>query len=214
MEDRLRMYIDELFGETKPTRKAVELKEEMVQNLEDKYRDLIAEGKSPDVAFNIAVAGIGDVSNLLRQLEEGFLTDDQIQKQEKARQKSALFTAVAVMTYILSVLPVILFGNVPVMLIMIAAATGILIYNNMTKPQPYKDSDTIVEDFRDWQAGNHERKQLRSAISSALWSIVVVAYFVISFATHAWHITWIIFVIGGLIESLISLFMAMKNNRS
>jgi len=210
MEDRLRMYIDELFGETKPTRKAVELKEEMVQNLEDKYKDLIAEGKSPDVAFNIAVEGIGDVSNLLRQLEEGFLTDAQMQKQEKDKQKSALLTAVAVMMYILCLLPVILFGNVPVMLVIIAVATGILIYNNMTKPQPYKDSETIVEDFREWQAGTHERKQLRSALSSALWSIVVVAYFIISFTTHAWHITWIIFIIGGLIESLISVFMAMK----
>ena len=211
MEDRLRMYIDELFGETKPTRKTVELKEEMVQNLEDKYKDLLAEGKSPDVAFNIAIAGIGDVSNLLRQLEEGFLTDAQMQKQEQAKHRSALLTAVAVMMYIICALPVILFGNVPVMLVMIAAATGILIYNNMTKPQPYKDSDTIVEDFREWQAGAHEHKQLRSAISSALWSIIVAAYFIISFTTHAWHITWVIFIIGGLIESLISVFFAMKN---
>jgi len=210
MEERLRMYLDELFAETKPTRKAVELKEEMLQNLEDKYKDLVTEGKAPDVAFNIAIAGIGDVSSLLRQLEEGFLTDSQLLQQENARQKSALLTAVAVMMYILCVLPVILFGNIPLMFVMVAAATGLLIYNNMTKPEYHKDSDTIVEDFREWQAGTHERKQMRSAISSALWSLVFVVYFLISFTTRAWHVTWVIFIIGGLIESLISIFFAMK----
>ena len=32
MEDKLRRYIEGLFEETRPTRKAIELREEMVQN--------------------------------------------------------------------------------------------------------------------------------------------------------------------------------------
>ena len=45
MEDKLRAYMDYLFRDVKPTRKSVELKEEILQNLIDKYRDLLAEGR-------------------------------------------------------------------------------------------------------------------------------------------------------------------------
>jgi len=215
MEDNLRRYIEGLFEETSPTRKAVELKEEMIQNLEDKYKDLLAEGKSPEAAFNIAIAGIGDVSILLKQLENDFRSEPEQEKFEKARRKSAMLTAIAVMMYILSVLPVIILQEdhaiaVPVMFIIVAAATGLLIYNNMTKPKAYKGADTMVEEFREWQEDTQDRKQMRGAISTALWSLILVLYFVISFTTGAWHITWVIFIMGGLVESLINIFMAMQ----
>ncbi|MCL2588455.1 MAG: permease prefix domain 1-containing protein [Oscillospiraceae bacterium] len=221
MEDKLRRYIEGIFEDTTPTRKAIELKEEMLQNVEDKYRDLLAEGKTPEAAFNIAVAGIGDVSVLLRQLEQGFRTEPEQEKYEQAQRKSAMLTAVAVMMYILSVLPVpLLHGlglrnahviSIPLFIVMVAAATGLLIYNSMTKPRRFPEADTIVEEFREWQAETQDGRQMRRAISSALWSLIVVLYFIISFTTMAWHITWIIFVAGGLVESLINIFYAMKN---
>ena len=213
MEDKLRRYIDELFEEAAPTRKTIELKEEMLQNLEDKYRDLTSEGKSPEAAFNIAIAGIGDVSSLLRQLESGFLSDPEMEKYEKARRKSAMFTAVAVMLYILSALPILVFRHfnaIPLMFGMVAIATGLLVYNSMTKPKYYKESDTMVDDFREWQSDSQDSKQMRGAISSALWSLIVVLYIIISFTTGAWHITWVLFVVGALVESLINIFGALK----
>jgi len=221
MEDKLRRYVESLFEDTNPTRKAVELKEEMLQNLEDKYRDLLDEGKSPEAAFNIAVAGIGDVSILIRQLEESTRSEPEQERYEKATRKSAMLTAVAVMLYILSVLPVpVLFGlgvrhasliGIPTFIVMVAAATGLLIYNSMTRPKRVPEADTMVEEFKEWQADTQDNRQMRRAVSSALWSLIVVLYFIISFTTRAWHISWIIFVVGGLVESLINIFAAMKN---
>ena len=220
MEDKLRRYVEGLFEETKPTRKAIELKEEMIQNLEDKYGDLLGEGKTPEAAFNIAIAGIGDVSALLRQLEENFRSEPEQERYEKARRKSAMLTAIAVMMYIISVLPMpILHGinisnagfiGMPIFIVMVAAATGLLVYNHMTKPKYYKEEDTMVEEFREWQADTKDQKQMRGAISSALWTLILVLYFIISFMTGAWHITWIIFIIGGLVESLLNIFFAMQ----
>ena len=97
--------------------------------------------------------------------------------------------------------------------VIVAIATGLLIYNSMTKPKYHKEADTIVEDFREWQDETHERKQMRRAISSALWSIITALYFVISFTTNAWHITWVIWIIGCAIESLIEVFLSMKKNK-
>ena len=45
MNEKLRRYIDDLFANAPSTVRAVELKEELYQNLTDKYNDLIAEGK-------------------------------------------------------------------------------------------------------------------------------------------------------------------------
>ena len=219
MEDKLRRHINGLFEDTKPTKKAVELKEEMLQNLEDKYRDLLDEGKTPEAAFNIAVAGIGDVSALLRQLEDDGMLGTENEKYEQARRKSALLTTIAVMMYILSVLPIIIVGEIfggrhelaiPVFIVMVAAATGILIYNSMTKPKYLKEDDTMVEEFREWQADTQERKQMRGAVSTALWTLILVLYFIFSFTTMMWHISWVIFIIGALVESLINIFFAMQ----
>ena len=40
-----------------------------MQNLYDKYDDLLREGKTEEAAYNIAVAGVGDISPLLEELE-------------------------------------------------------------------------------------------------------------------------------------------------
>jgi len=224
MEDKLRRHIDNLFAETTPTKKSVELKEEMIQNLQDKYNDLISEGKTEEAAYNIAVAGIGDISALLGELEKDVVPfSPDIQEMEKARQKSAMFTAIAVVMYILCVLPLIIMSyadfrhagsvGVPIMFVMIAGATGLLIYNSMTKPKYYKSSDTVVEQFREWQSDEHDRKNLRKAVSSAMWSIIIAAYLIISFATHAWHVTWIIFILGGVAESLVNILFALKKRK-
>jgi len=223
MEDKLRRHIEDIFAETTPTKKTVELKEEMIQNLTDKYRDLLSEGKTNEAAYNIAVAGIGDVSGLLSELEDDAMNDTTTTKElEDANRKSAMFTAIAVMLYIISPLPLIMLSlarpgldpgivGMPLFIVMVAAATGLLIYNNMTKPKNMKNKDTMVEEFREWQSDEKDRKQMRKAISSALWSLIVVAYFVISFLTFAWHITWIIFLIGVALESIINIFYTMKN---
>ena len=218
MNDKLRKHIDGLFSETIPTKKAVELKEEMIQNLEDRYKELISEGKTEEAAYNIAIAGIGDVSGLLEELGKSEnATAWMAVEHEKARHKSAMLTSIAVMLYILSTLPLIILSllgsrlsatiGIPLLFLSVAAATGILIYNSMTKPRLEGGSETMVEEFRQWQSGAHQRKSLRAALSSVLWPIITILYFVISFSSGAWHISWIIFILGVAIEAIINIFM-------
>jgi len=220
MEDKLRRYVDGLFARTAPTKKAVELKEEMLQNLHDKYMDLISEGKAPEAAYNIAIAGIGDVSGLLMELEAEAPEAPDMVEYEAARRRSAMITAVSVMMIIMSSLPLIMLDlfrvahatviGLPIMLTTIAVASGLLVYNYMTKPRRYRGSDTIVDEFREWQSSAHDRKSLRKAVSTALWSLILALYFIISFWSSAWHITWVVFIFGAAIEAFINMFFALK----
>ncbi|SHH64297.1 hypothetical protein SAMN02745823_00593 [Sporobacter termitidis DSM 10068] len=215
MEAKIRAYVDELFAGTAPSRKSVELKEEMIQNLTEKYNDLISEGKTAEAAYNIAIAGIGDVSDLLKDLERSTVSPEML---TSVRQRSAMFTSIAVMLYIISVIPIIVLsvlfsgGWLPgliVMFLLIAAATGLLIYNGMTKPKFVKQ-DTMVEEFKQWQTGSQEQKALRNAIHTALWTITIAIYFIVSFSTGAWHLSWIIFLVTVAIQAIINAAFAFK----
>lgn len=220
MEDKLRAYMDHVFRDIKPSKKSVELKEEILQNLVDKYHDLLAEGKTPEAAYNIAVASIGDTEELLSSLRENGVQGSTIsaEKMEQGRRKSALLTAVAVMMYILSVLPPILMAGTKyeetlapaLMFCIIAAATGLVIYGQMSKPRYRKVDDSIVEEFKEWQNQTDSDRRAFRAISSAMWSLITVIYIVVSFTTMAWHITWVIFLIGAAIEGIIKAVFELK----
>ena len=220
MEDKLRAYMDHLFRDVKPTKKSVELKEEILQNLVDKYQDLLGEGKSPEAAYNIAVASIGDMEDLLAGLKKeelgvAPLDNEQI---EQGRKKSAILISVSVMLYIMSLLPPILLSDTSysdrvapaLMFLIIAIATGLIIYNYLSQPRYYKKDDSIVEEFKEWQEQTDSSRRARKAISSALWSVVVVVYILISFWTMSWHITWVIFLIGAAIEGIIKAIFELK----
>ena len=168
MYDKLREYIESLFKDAPDTVKTVELKEEMLQNLYEKYNDLLAEGRSEQAAFNIAVAGVGDVGDLIETLRSDGPAGSPVQT-ESARRRSAALVSAAVMLYILSVVPCILLPDLwgPVLLfVFCAAATGLLIYNGMTRTCYRKADDTMVEQFRDWKDRNDSRTQICAVRSS------------------------------------------------
>ncbi len=220
MEDKLRAYMDHLFRDVPQTKKAVEIKEEILQNLVDKYRDLIAEGKSEEAAYNIAVASVGDLNELLDSLKEdkAEATPQMTAEYMEWKKKSAGRVTLAVMLYILCVVPIILLSElggsevlgVCLMFLIIAVATGILIYNNMTKPSYPKMDDTIMEEFKEWKSQNDAEKQARKSINGAMWAIITALYFVISFTTGAWYITWVMFLIGAALESVVKAIFDLK----
>ncbi len=71
LEEQLKQHMDRLFAAAPKTREADDLKEEMLQNVIDKYHDLLAEGKAPEEAYRTAIRGIGDISGLISQLSGG-----------------------------------------------------------------------------------------------------------------------------------------------
>jgi hypothetical protein len=213
MIHKLRNYIDELFLDAPPTKKTVEVKEEILQNLIDKYNDLLSEGKSEEAAYNIAVASVGDMSSLIEELKgTGGYGAPQDEERRRERKRSALMTSIAVSLYILCIIPPIFADEkgLIVMLLMIAGATGLLIYNNMTKDPYLKREESIAEEFQEWRAQSADQHQLFKAVSSALWAVTVAIYMLISFWTHAWHITWIIFLIAAAANSILKAVFDLK----
>ena len=64
MREKISVYVDELFSDAALTIRNAEVQQEILQHTLDRYDDLIAAGKSEQEAYDEAVAGIGDVSEL------------------------------------------------------------------------------------------------------------------------------------------------------
>lgn len=218
MYDKLRTHVDELFYSAPKTRKAQELKEEILANLIDRYNDFLDNGKNEMDAFNNAISGIGDVEELINALNENNIFD--YEKIQKQREKFALMIAISVALYIISVVVVILFdsigldGNVSacIMLTIDAFATGLIIYSIMSRPKYIKTDDTIVEDFKEWKQQSSDKKVIIKSITSIYWPIIVSIYLLLSFIFNIWGYSWIIFIIGIAGLNIIKLIFDLKEN--
>ena len=104
MKEKIRKHINGLFTEAPKTRKAMELKEEMIQNTIEKYEDLIAEGHKEEDAFRIVVGSIGDVTELFEDLKDKSLWPLALYLPNIAEDKAAVAFAAALITCLLPVL--------------------------------------------------------------------------------------------------------------
>lgn len=208
---KIKEYINDLFKNAPKTQKTEKFKEELLANLLDKYYDLLKNNIEDEVAYKKVILSIGNIDDLF---EKDTIT---LTKENWDRRKSARIVAIAVMMYILSPVSVIVFGSFGIevfgivfMFIMIASATGLLIYNNMTKPQYLNLDDTLAEEFKEWKSYNEKNIRIKKSISSAMWAIIVAIYLLVSFLTLAWSISWIIFIIGAALEKVLQAYFEYK----
>ena len=71
MREKISIYVEGLFSDAALTIRNAEVQQEILQHALDRYDDLIAAGKSEQEAYDEAVGGIGDVSELYEQAGGG-----------------------------------------------------------------------------------------------------------------------------------------------
>jgi len=210
--EKVKNYVEELFKDAPNTKGTRELKEELLLDLNEKYNDLIKDGKTVAEAYKEVVSGIGDIDELINFRQNDVCYDD-------LRKKNALIVSICVGLYMLAFIVAIILDEIVnvddaitgISFITICGlSTCILIYHNLTKPNYLKKDDTMVEEFREWKNNKNKNDEIRKSVISIMWSVVVILYFLISFTTYAWYITWILFIIGGLVTQIINLLFKIK----
>lgn len=207
---RIREYVAQLFADAPKTQKARDLQEEVCANLLDKCADLQAAGAPEEAIFDEVVGGIGDIDELIRGLEgEALVPED-----PQAQKRRARTTAIAVMLYILSVVPPILLDNdlgVVGLFVCVAVATLLLVYTHMTRPKYRRADDTMVEEFKEWKEEKDRSERAADRLAtSAVWLLTVAAYLCLSFFTRAWEITWVVFLIGLAAQQIVRVLVLPK----
>lgn len=224
MEEKIRKHFNELFTDAPKTRKAIEMKEEMTQNSIDKYHDLLGEGYSETDAFENVIGSIGDVTELFGDLEEKNI----FSLSEKDRRKKALLTSVSVGMYIFAgcvfffaqMLDEIyrtawdfsILGLVLTALVCIPPTCMLVYAANMYPDYRKKEEENMVERYKESRHTSNRDKAIKGSVSTIIWTIVIIMYFLISFTSSAWHVSWVIFLIGACVQAVFELLYSLKRS--
>jgi hypothetical protein len=60
---------------------------------------------------------------------------------------------------------------------------------------------------------SEQKRMLFKSVSSLLWLAITIIYLLVSFTTGAWHISWIIFLIGSFVQQSIRTFMMIDSDK-
>ena len=199
MREQLTQYVSLLFAGTE---NCEDVYQEILQNTLDRYDDLIAQGKAPEAAYRLAIIGIGDITEILgtqtyAPAATQYTSPQPMDEGDDIHKKRMRATGIAL--YIMCAIPLILldelFGwatlGLCCTLIMVAIATVLMILGAKKEPEE-----------REKAAETHNTSPLRKSISSLIWWTMLIIYFVLSFVTGAWHVTWLLFPIGGAVKGL------------
>ena len=128
-------------------------------------------------------------------------------KANNVKSNFARNIAISVMIYILSIVVLIIFAaefdkpilGVSLFFILIAIGTGLIVYNGIYYKKESKDEPST------------KQKTLLKQVNNIVDTIGLIVYLLVSFLTNAWHLTWIIFIIVGLVNEIVKLIFNIKN---
>lgn len=97
--DSIKLYVAGVFGGLRETPELLEQKDELIADLQAKVADLVEQGHSEDAAFGVAVASLGDFSELVAEYREAqhaedarLAADEAVKAVEAAREPLPSYT--------------------------------------------------------------------------------------------------------------------------
>ena len=204
MREQLIQYVSLLFAGAE---NCEDTKQEILQNTLDRYDDLIAQGKSEEAAYRLAITGIGDVSEILGRNDTVPAAVPEPKKNtDNDTLMKKLLRAIAVGLYILCPLPLIVLSELGMdtfglcgLLCFVAVATMLMILGAKKQDSPEKED------------ADEPKSEMGKSVSSLIWAIGLAVYLILSFLTGAWHITWVIFPILGAVNALVCAMIPAEN---
>lgn len=154
--ETIRNYLETMFANMPNTPEVKRAKDELLQMMEDKYNELIAEGVNENAAVGTVISEFGnldelaeslglekevnEVNNRQENVNRRFVSMDEVKTYLSHKTRSAIFVSVGVMLCIISVIFPIIGGLSPVMseglsvglmFLSIAIAVGLFIFNGV-----------------------------------------------------------------------------------
>lgn len=149
-------------------------------------------------------------NNTEKKTKEVEVEEEKTPSKQEIRRKSAEVVSTSIFIYIVAValltvaIPVLKMNPIvasAIFLCAIAWATARIVKHYMSIPKFKKTKEEKRE--------NEIVKQINGIVGG----ICTAIYFIVSFVTMAWYITWVIFVINGLICQIIKLLFMLKEEK-
>ncbi|MBS5666534.1 MAG: hypothetical protein KHX05_02370 [Firmicutes bacterium] len=207
MREQLIQYVQLLFAGAAD---CDDTRQEILQNTLDRYDDLVAAGKTPEAAYRLAIMGIGDINEILGRAPGATpLPAPAVKPEEQDTPVKKLLRAIAIGLYILCPIPLFVLSGMLNMgipglcgtLTLVAVATVLIILGAK------KETENA-----DVEPGTPQSALVKS-INGLIWAIGLAIYFIVSFLTGAWYITWVIFPITAAVQGLVKAILDLKEDK-
>ena len=184
-------------------------RQEILQNTLDRYDDLIAAGKTPEAAYRLAIMGIGDINEILGRTSgtPAVMPVPAVSQEKQDTPTKKILRAIGVGLYILCPLPLFSDGGTDGLcgtLIFIAIATALVILG--AKKEGSESKSGTAENTT-------PETELKKSVSGLIWAVGLAIYFIVSFLTGAWYITWVIFPITAAVQGLVKAILDLKEGK-
>ena len=211
MREQLIQYVNLLFAGNDGVE---DIKQEILQNTLDRYDYLVSRGRTPEEAYRQAITGIGDVNEIINGKAD-FAEENRPpvyapvpEFDSTAAAVSRLMRALAIFLYIVSPVPLFLFSRLGwdevglcCLLIIVGIATALLLL--FKSPKAQEQHQEYIE-YTDRPRNSGSQRELKKSVGKLISTVGLVLYFIISFATGAWFITWLIFPIIGAVKGVVN----------
>ena len=98
---------------------------------------------------------------------------------------------------------VMVVGSVGLLLVIVASGVRKIICVSMIR----SGFSVLLQD-EEYSVSARKENQKNDMISSTYWSIVTAGYLLWSFLSHDWHITWLVFVVAGVLYEPVKMFVS------
>ena len=171
------------------------------------------EQSSPDFDKIVPICELYDISTeeLLRGIKKE--STSTVEKEVIGRKKSALTVALSILLYFIAVIWIIVSEEVLNIddafqvggfLLICGIATIMLVYNAMITADKESEKKFLKK--------NKKIKAKRFQVAELILLVItLVSYFLVSFITGAWHITWIIWIIYWIASEIMEIVMDVEN---
>ena len=88
--------------------------------------------------------------------------------------------------------------------------TCMLIYATNMYPDFTKQEDSLVESCKEARYIRNRERAIKTSVSAIIWLVTLIIYFIISFVTREWEVTWITFLLGGCAQAITFLVFSLK----
>ncbi len=210
MREHLIQYVELLFAAAP---NSTEAKQEILQNTLDRFDDLISQGKTPEAAYQLAIAGIGDINEILNDpvaeasVYNPSYTPSSAPQEDSGKVQNRNHRAIAIALYILCPIPLFIlseFGlstlGLCLTLALVAVATYVIMLGKKNEPNTSDDAGYSGSTL----------SPIKRRISVLTRSVALVFFLLLSFLTGAWYITWLVFPIAGCIRGLFFAIIDLK----
>ena len=209
MKQQLIQYVELLFAGAPDSG---EIKQEILQNTLDRYDDLIAQGKSPEAAYRLAIGGIGDINEILGSVPSAPVhrkAEPQPAEETPEPTWKKTLKAVAIGLYILAMLPLLVLSEAGLETLGLCATLSIVAVATVAIIVSKKEarSDAAESTFPPRPTPEQE---LRGSVKGIIWAAGLAVYFFVSYLTKAWYITWILFPTIASVQGLVIAIMDLK----